>query len=412
MSTSVFFVLPKTLRRLHEGPLGIHVDAYASRLVEQDFSPERARDRIRLIADFSGWLQRQRLGATDIDPQTVNRYLKNRKGHIHPGRGASSALHELLNVLCEKESGSEERSSEPADPCKRAEQDFERYLSQERGLSNATLANYLPFVHQLLQERFGNEPIDFAKLRATDITRFVQCHVHDHSRGRSGVMVAALRAFLRHLRHRGEITTDLAACVPTVANWSYATVPKFLKVGQVDQVLKHCDRRRVTQRRDYAILLLLARLGLRAGEVVALTLDDIDWKEGNLTLRGKGGRETKLPLPVEVGEAVASYLQNGRPHCVSRRLFIHQRAPRVGFTNAAISKLVMRALARARVDSPRKGAHLFRHTLATEMLRQGASLTEICEVLRHQHPSTTMIYAKVDLSALRRLAQAWPGGGQ
>jgi site-specific recombinase XerD len=412
MSTSAFFALPKTLRHLHEGPLGAHIDGYASRLLEQGFSPARARDKIRLIADLSGWLQRQKLGANDIDPQRLNRYLEDRKGYIHPGRGASSVLQTLLDVLCEREIVSEERSPEAADPCKRAEQDFERYLSQERGLSAATLANYLPFVHQLLLERFGNGPIQFAKLSAPDITGFVQRHAHDHSPGRSGPMVAALRAFLRYLRHRGEITSDLAACVPIVANWSHATLPKFLKLGQVDQVLKHCDRRRTTGRRDYAILLLLARLGLRAGEVVALTLDDIDWKEGNLTLRGKGGREAKLPLPVEVGEAIAGYLQNGRPHCASRRLFIRQRAPRVGFANTAISKLVMRALARAGVDSPRKGAHLFRHTLATEMLRQGASLTEIGELLRHQHPNTTTIYAKVDLPALRRLAQAWPGGGR
>lgn len=410
MSTTVLFGLTKTVRRLHEGPLGIHIDAYASRLLEQGFSLGRARDRIRLIADFGGWLQRRRLDAKDIDSQTLHRYLNNRKGHLHPGRGACSALQELLNLLREKEIAGGEPPSKTVEPCKRAEHDFERYLSQERGLSAATVTNYLPFVHQLLEERFGSGPIDFAKLRATDITQFVQRHAHNHSRGRSGAMVAALRAFLRHLRHRGEITTDLAACVPTVANWSYATLPKSLKVGQVDQVLKHCDRERATQRRDYAILLLLARLGLRAGEVVALTLDDIDWKEGNLMLRGKGGREAKLPLPVEVGEAIANYLQNGRPHCVSRRLFIRQRAPRIGFGNTAISQLVMRALARARVESPRKGAHLFRHTLATTMLRQGASLTEIGQLLRHQHPRTTMIYAKVDLPALRRLAQAWPGG--
>jgi site-specific recombinase XerD len=388
------------------------VDEFAARLLDQGFSPERARDKIRLIADFNGWLQGQRLGVDDIDPLLLNRYLGNSKSHIHPGRGACSVLHELLKVLRKKGIGSRERSSEAVDPCKRAEQEFERYLSQERGLSEATLANYLFFVHQLLQERFRNGPIDFAKLHAADITQFVQRHAHDHSRGRSGVMVAALRAFLRHLRHRGEIMTDLAACVPTVANWSYATVPKSLELGQVDQILKHCDRKRATQRRDYAILLLLARLGLRAGEVAALTMDDIDWKEGNLTVHGKGGQEAKLPLPIEVGRAIAAYLQNDRPHCISRRLFIRERAPRTGITNAAVSKLVMRALARARVHSPRKGAHLFRHTLARDMLRQGASLTEIGGLLRHQHPSTTMIYAKVDLPALRRLAQAWPGGGR
>jgi integrase/recombinase XerD len=229
--------------------------------------------------ELSGWLQRKRLDVTDIDPKTLKRYLKDRKGDLHPGRGASSALQELLKVLCDRKITRKDRPPEVPGPCQLAEQEFRRYLSQERGLSAATLANYLPFVHQLLQERFGSGPIEFAKLRATDITGFVQRHAHDHSPGRRGPMVAALRAFLRHLRHRGQITTDLAACVPAVANWSHATVPKFLNPDQVDQVLKYCDRRRATGRRDFAILLLLARLGLRAGEVAALTLDDIDWKE-------------------------------------------------------------------------------------------------------------------------------------
>jgi site-specific recombinase XerD len=412
MSMSAFFVMRATVRRLQGGPLGIHMDAYAGRLLEQGFSKERARDKIRLVGDFNGWLQRHRLGVADIDRQTVRRYLKSCKGHIHPGRGPSSALQLLLDVLTEKGIAREERSSEATAPCQAVEQEFERYLSQERGLSAATLANYRPFVHQLLRERFGNGPIDLAKLRATDITGFVQRHAHDRSPGRSGPMVAALRAFLRHLRHRGEITADLAACVPTVAISSYATLPKSLKAGEVDKVLKRCDRRRPTQRRDYAILLLLARLGMRAGEVASLTLDDINWKDGNLNLHGKGGREASLPLLAEVGEAIAGYLQTGRPHCHSRRLFIRQRAPRTGFGSTAISQIVRRALARAGVDSQRKGAHLFRHTLATDMLRQGASLTEIGELLRHQHPATTMIYAKVDLPALRRLAQAWPGGGR
>lgn len=410
MSTSAFFALPKTLRRLHEGPMGVHIDAYATRLQEQGFSLERARDKIRLIADLSAWLHRHRLGACDLDAQSLNRYLKDRKRYIHPGRGANSTLQTLLDVLSERGIASKQRSPEAPHACQPVEQDFRRYLSEERGLSATTLANYLPFVHQLLLEQFGNGPVEFAKLRAADITGFVQRHAHDHSPGRRGPMVAALRAFLRHLRYRGEITTDLAACVPTVANWSHATLPKFLEPGQVAQALKHCDRRRATGRRDYAILVLLARLGLRAGEVVALTLDDIDWEAGHLTLRGKGGRWAQFPLLAEVGEAIADYLQSGRPRCASRRLFICQRAPHVGFADASgISTLVRRALARARVDSPRKGAHLFRHTLATEMLRQGASLTEIGELLRHQHPSTTTVYTKVDLPALRRLAQPWPG---
>ena len=412
MSTNELFVLPKALQRFHEGPLSVHIDAYASRLLAQGFSRAKACDKIRLIADLSGWLQRKGLGAKDIDPQILRRYLKDCKEYMHPDRGVSSTVQELLDMLCEEGIARKECSPKTTRRYERAEEDFKHYLAQERGLSARTLANYLPFVLQLLAERFGNGPIEFAKLRATDITGFVQRHARDHSPGRNGPMVAALRAFLRHLRHRGKIKSDLAACVPTIANWSHVTLPKFLPTGQVEQVLKHCDRRHTTGRRDYAILLLLARLGLRAGEVTALTLDDIDWKEGNLRLRGKGGREAELPLPVDVGEAITGYLQNGRPRCASRCLFISERAPRVDLASRAISNLVKRALVRAAVHSPRQGAHLFRHSLATEMLRQGASLSEIGELLRHQHPNTTMIYAKVDLPALRRLAPAWLGGGQ
>ena len=163
--------------------------------------------------------------------------------------------------------------------------------------------------------------------------------------------------------------------------------------------------------RDYAILLLLARLGLRGGEVVTLTLDDLHWEAGEITIRGKGGRHHRLPLPQDVGEALVTYLREGRPHCSTRRVFLRARAPRRGFSSSvAIADIVRRALERAGLHPPRKGAHLLRHTLATQMLRKGASLAEIGEVLRHQHPDTTAIYAKVDLQALRALAQPWPGG--
>src|SRR5215469_4166818 len=334
----------------------------------RDFQPavdqrlSRRTDKIRLIADLSSWLQRKGLGAKDIDPQILRRYLKDCKEYMHPDRGVSSTVQELLGMLCEEGIARKECSPKTTRRYERAEKGFKNYLAQERGLSARTLANYLPFVHQLLAERFGNGPIEFAKLRATDITGFVQRHARDHSPGRNGPMVAALRAFLRHLRHRGKIKSDLAACVPTIANWSHVTLPKFLPTGQVEQVLKHCDRRHTTGRRDYAILLLLARLGLRAGEVNALTLDDIDWKEGNLRLRGKGGREAELPLPVDVGEAITGYLRNGRPRYASRCLFIRERAPRVGLASRAISNLVKHALVRAAVHSPRQGAHLFRHS--------------------------------------------------
>jgi site-specific recombinase XerD len=411
--THLFFTDPKTIQRLHDGPLKTHIDAYAALLQSQGYTGQSARSQIRLVADLSRWLRGQGLATKDLNPQRTHRYLSYRKRLLRPHRGDASALVKLLGLLREAGVVNDQTPAAAVSPGQRVEENFKRYLSQERGLSSATLVNYLPFVRQFLVERFGAGRIHLTDLRAVDITGFVQRHAHDLSPGRAKLMVTALRSFLRHLRHRGDIATDLAACVPCVPNWSFSTLPKFLPPGQVKRILKHCDQQTPSGKRDYAILLLLARLGLRAGEVVGLTLDDINWEEGHLTLRSKGGRWAQLPLPAEVGEALACYLEHGRPCCASRNVFIRQRAPRVGLANSiAICSLVERALVRAKIDSPRKGAHLFRHTLATEMLRHGASLSEIGQLLRPQHPNTTTIYAKVDLPSLRPLALPWPGGGR
>jgi site-specific recombinase XerD len=411
--THLFFTDPKIIQRMHDGPLGAYIDAYAALLQSQGYTGQSARNQIRLVADLSRWLQGQGLAAKDLNPQRTHRYLSYRKRLLRPHRGDASALVKLLGLLRQTGVINDQTPPKALGARQRTEENFKRYLSEERGLSSATLVNYLPFVRQFLVGRFGAGRIHLAHLHAGDITGFVQRHAHELSPGSAKLMVTALRAFLRYLRYRGDIATDLAACVPGVPNWSFSTLPKSLLPGQVERILEHCDQRTPSGRRDYAILLLLARLGLRAGEVVALTLDDIDWEQSRITLRGKGGRWAQLPLPAEVGEALACYLKQGRPRCASRRVFIRQRAPQVGFANSiAVCSLVERALVRAKIDSPRKGAHLFRHTLATEMLRQGASLSEIGQLLRHQHPNTTTIYAKVDLAALRSLALPWPGGGR
>lgn len=210
---------------------------------------------------------------------------------------------------------------------------------------------------------------------------------------------------------RGEIGSDLAGAVPTVAAWRLSTVPKGIERGQVKRLLRSCDRRTAMGRRDYAVLLLLARLGLRAGEVAALTLDDIDWKAGEIIVRGKGPRLDRLPLPADVGEAVVAYLHQ-RPHCATRRVFVTVRAPiRELADHRSVGCIVERGLTRAGLDPPRKGAHVLRHALASDMLRRGASLPEIGELLRHRRLDTTAIYAKVDLEALRALSRPWPGEG-
>jgi site-specific recombinase XerD len=412
MSASTRLKFPSTIRRQHDGPLGIHIDAYEALLQERGYSRASTYVHLRIVADFSRWLKRRRLDANNIDERTVKGYLQSRRHYLVRYRGAASVPHKLLEML--RDQGVVKPAPPVAvDACEVAIADFRKYLSQERGLAVSTQCYYTQVGYQFLRERFGCGPLQFSILSGTDITSFIQRHAHKRSPRSAQQLVTSLRALLRWLRYCGEITTDLAQCVPTVANWSHSTLPRFLQPGQVQQVLDHCDRRSVVGIRNYAILLLLARLGLRSCEVVAMTLDDIDWEAGDLTIRGKGGQWAKMPLPAEVGRAIAVYLRKGRPRCASRRLFIRERAPRVGFANsAAISTLVQRALADAGVKSPHTGAYVFRHSVATQMLRRGASLDEIGQLLRHAHPDTTRIYAKVDVGALRPLALRWPGGGR
>ncbi len=401
---------PAAVRKAHEGPLDCYIDLFVQRLREQQFSPESVRTQVLHVADLSRWLHARGLSAETLTAAVIDAHCQRQEPGVQLRLGHRAALRRLISLL--REQGvCRDVAPIVLSPRQRAEEDFARYLAVERGLAPATLVNYVPFVSELLTERFGRGPIRLARLRATDVIGFVQRHAHDFCPGRTKLMLTALRSFLRHLHLRGDIGAELAACVPCVPRWALTEVPKFLPHGAVQQILKHCERRSACGMRDYAILLLLSRLGLRAGEVVSLTLDDIDWRAGQLTLHCKGHRSALVPLIAEVGEALARYIQHGRPRCTTRRVFIRGRAPRDGFANSsAICCIVERALARAGVHSARKGAHLFRHTLATQMLRHGASLGEIGQVLRHRHPDTTLIYAKVDLGALRTLAVAWPGG--
>lgn len=288
---------------------------------------------------------------------------------------------------------------------------FEQYLAQERGLSPATLDNYLPAIRCVLTERFGTGPPLLRQLTASDVSRSVLRYARRTSPGSAKIRVSALRTFLRFALREGEIEADLASAVPTVASWRLASVPPALNPQQIECLLHSCDQRTVVGQRDYTILLLLSRLGLRAGEIVAMRLEDLDWRAAEITVPGKGRRRDRFPMPQDIGEALAEYLCQGRPSCSSRQVFVRLRAPHRCFASSvAICSLVRRALERAGLQPVRKGAHLLRHSLAREMLRQGASLDDIGQILRHNSPTTTEIYAKVDGSALRELAQPWPGG--
>lgn len=402
--------LPKGL---DSGPLGCIIPAYAALLSQQGYCEQSAHLQLRFLNDLNQWLNQQQLQVTDLSEPTIHRYMRSRLQRLRPRRDDASTLRRLVHLLRDRGILPKEAARPPVSPHHRIENDYDRYLSEKRGLAVATRISYRSYIQKFLLFQFGDNPARFADLTADDVIRFVQYQSERLSPKCAGLMVTALRSFFRYLRHQGDITNDLAACVPSIANWQYSALPKFLQPDQIQQILNQCNRRTAKGRRDYAILLLLARLGLRACEIVSLTLDDIHWQTGEISIQGKGNRPARLPLPPDVGQAVAAYIEKDRPICSTRRVFIRMKAPRRGFANSgAISTIVGRALKKAGIDSPHSGAHLFRHTLATEMLRKGVALADIAALLRHRSIDTTALYAKVDVTALRAIAQPWPGGAK
>jgi site-specific recombinase XerD len=402
-----FFDAPVTLGRLRNNPLGRHLDSFAGSLADLGYTTSTGIAYLAFSATFGQWLARNEIAITDIDERIVETFLDERGEPRFGGR--TPALRHLLAYLREKAVLPSIEVVIDESPLALLEGRYERYLRVERGLTTATVVNYLPFVRRFLVERFGDGELRLPDSRPSDISSFILRHAHSMSLARAKLMATALRSFFRFLLGRGVIAIDLAACVPTVANRRLSTVPKYLEPEAIQRVLGSCDRDQPTGRRDYAILLLLVRLGLRAGEVVALMLDDIDWRAGQITIAGKGLLRDPMPLPTDVGQALARYLRQDRPACSSRQIFIRRWAPHRGFAHpSTVSTIARRALERAGLHPRSKGAHLFRHSLATGMLRQGGTLSEIGEVLRHRTPNTTEIYAKVDLVGLRSVAQVWP----
>jgi site-specific recombinase XerD len=400
----------KLLARLRVGPLAPYLDVYLRRIEQDGFLPSSVSCQAYAIARFSKWLQKEDIRLKDLDDIRVRRFLDRDPGVVHFPEPAS--IRRLVLIL--REMGVLKAELPPAmTSLQQCVAQYRRYLVNQRGLAESCLPNYISYVERFLTERFAeNEPC-FMELRASDVTTFVKDEVAKMSPGRAKLLVTALRSFLRYLLHQGLIIVELAGCVPAVARWSLSEIPKSLPAGTVQRVLAQQVRTTAVGCRNFAILMLLARLGLRAGEIVALNLDDLDWEEGLISIRRKGARWTRLPLPADVGEAIATYLRSDRPRCSSRRVFLRHSAPIRGFAHTiTVSSIVRRTLIRAGVDSARTGAHLLRHTLAVDLLRNGASLDEIGDVLGHRSPNTTALYAKVDLAALGTIALPWPGGAR
>lgn len=404
---------PEDLLPLRSGPLAGHLDNFAVLLAQQGYCRSSGWQKVRLVADMSQWLAGKDFKLAELDEQRTEAFLKTRWKTRGRRCGDSATLSLLLRHL--RELGVIPAPRPPAVGVGRdfLQKDYEKFLLRERGLVPGTVGAYLPIVGRFLAHRFPKSKIRLRQIRASDIVDFV-FHASERC-GRSYLQLAtsALRSFLGFLLQRGRISTPLASAVPTVAGGRLSALPRFLEATQVEKLLKSCDRRLDGSRRDLAMLLLLARLGLRAAEVVELSLDDIDWSSGQLQIRGKGARVDRLPLPKDVGQALADYLKKERPDCPSRRVFVRRTAPHEALAGpSCVGNTVRAALTRAGLDPHYRGSHLLRHSLATRMLRRGASLTQIGQVLRHQHAQTTEIYAKVDLNALRRLAQPWPGGAR
>ncbi len=397
------------LSRPLEGPLSGYIGEFAKWTREEGYAFLTRQWKVMLAARFSLWLKRQAASIRCVSLKHAARYLRCRARHVLIKRGDYATLRQFIDLLRRQGVVPPEKVSRLS-PVERVVHGFERYLLDERMLAEVTVANYVPFAREFLVDRFGSGPLRLSLLSAGDVVRFVQRQAPRLHLKRAKMLTTALRSFLHYARYRGDIARDLSTAVPTVANWSMPSIPRAIPADAVRQLLASINRRAAMGRRDYAILLLLARLGLRGIEVIRLTLEDIDWKAGSLSIQGKGGRRTTLPLPTDVGAAIAAYLRKGRPQSNSRRLFLRMQAPFRGFIKGAIGTLVRNALLRAGIKtSPTRGAHQFRHALATEMLRHGASLTEIGEVLSHRNPETSMIYTKVDLDSLRPLALPWPG---
>ena len=402
------------LSRAPEGPLSVYVAPFADFLSAQGYVLKSMHRQVHLAACFSRWLQGEGVALPHITAEHAQQYLRSRARKVKPHRGDAAALQHVMDFLHrEGVVAAETLPGRRLTPAERCTQKYEQHLREVRGLAEATILNSVSFIDRFLKDRFADGPVTLSCLRVRDIVRFVQRQAPRLHTKRAKLMTSALRSFLQYAQYRGEVGLELAEAVPVVANWSMPSIPRAISADQVRQLLASIDQGTAMGRRDYAILLLLARLGLRSSAVVGLELDDIDWNRATLTVRGKSGLRHAFPLSPEVGQAIAAYLYDGRPLSTSRRVFLRAKAPIRGFRSAGgVGSIVRHALQHAGVKAPTYGAHQFRHGLATELLRQGASLSEIGDVLGHRHPQTTMMYTKVDLEALRTLALPWPGGAQ
>ena len=390
------------------GPLEPFAAGFAAELERLGYRRTPATFQLQFMAHASRWLDRERLGPAGLMGEVVERFLEERRAAGYRDRVTWRAMAPLLGYL--RGLG----VVPPASPrvavgaVEVLIADYREYLAVERGLTADTIEGYALTARPFLEARQGDgDRLDLDSVSASDVMAFVVDRCSGQSKGAAKMTVTGLRSLLRFLHLRGLISGPLADAVPSTASWRLSGLSRALEPEHLQALFDSCDRGSPVGRRDYAVLVMLARLGLRAGEVAALRIEDVDWRAGELRISGKGRRDERLPLPDDVGEAIVAYLQDGRPAtALDRSLIVRVRAPHHGLTTGGITQIVVAAADRAGLGPIY--AHRLRHTAATQMLRAGASLEEVGQVLRHRQLLTTAIYAKVDRDALRALARPWP----
>lgn len=407
-----YFSAPKTLARLRAGLSGPHIDSFADALEQDGYSPCSAVRYLRAAAHLGHFLQRNRGSLADIDASTLDAFRRHvprcrcplsngGKANHHVFFGAKRFHAYLFQTgVCQRDPTPKVRIIEPELIIS-----FRDWFQKHRGATEPTLRAYRRGAAEMLQTLGG----DLSQWNARQIRMFLLDRAKQCGDNTVEKLITAMRAFLRYLSFQGLCRIDLDQAVPALAHWRLARLPQSLTSAEVDRLIAACDGSSTRCLRDRAIVLLLVRLGLRAGDVAQLRLTDIEWESGTLRVLGKGRYEVRLPLPQDVGDALLRYLKCRPEVGHTDRVFVRNIAPfRPSVSNHCVSGVVKRALRRAGVTTAVKGAHLLRHTAATEMLRHGVPLDQIGLVLRHRGIDTTAYYAKVDVSLLKQIAQPWP----
>ena len=392
-----------------------HIEPFLKHLRVAGYAERTLRKKRTVARAFARWMRRKQIAVDDLDDSHLAAFVarspRRRIAHVKFERAVMRLLFEYLRSCAGLRRPPLQNDVSAADALL---QRYEDHLRKDRGLTENSVLVYVPFIRDFLSAQTTQTGcVSPESFDALIIRSFILEHTIERSSEYVRLLCTALRSFFRFLVLCGQTLRDLSHSVPMVRRYRQAAVPAFLSPDEVERVLKATNPSTLSGHRDHAILLLLARLGLRAGEIVSLDLDDIRWRAGEIVVHGKGRMVDHLPLVSDVGEALALYLQEDRGVSSSRRIFLRIWAPRIGLTGpAAVGHIVRRALAQAGVRrSGRGAAHLFRHGLATKMIRHGASMSEISEVLRHRSQTTTAIYAQVSFEALREVALPWPVTG-